>query len=167
MWIPSETHTASTDVLGRIPCLYPFRNGTESRKTLPLWKRPETHTTSTGILGRVHDISFFHNGTESRKLLPLWKRPEAHTASTDVLGRIHDLSFFHNGTESRETLPLWMHPEAHTRKRTPAPKGQHYSPPNTFAITSSTVEQKHGMAASAADMKPREAIVSKSPRKQS
>ena len=42
-----------------------------------------------------------------------------------------------------------------------------YSPASTFAIISSTVEQKHGMAASAADMKPREAIVSKSQRKQS
>lgn len=87
-------------------------------------------------------------------MLPLWMHQEMHTASTGILSRITDLSSFRNGTESQETLPLWN-------------RNQHYSPVSTFSTISSTVEQKHGMAASAADMKPREAIVSKSPRKQS
>ena len=70
--MPSETHTASTGILGRIPGLSSFRNGTESRETLPLWMPSETHTASTGILGRILGLSSFRNGTESRKLLPLW-----------------------------------------------------------------------------------------------
>ena len=104
-------------------------------------------------------------------MLPLWMHPETHTVPTGILGRITGLSSFRNGTESRpnhgKCCRCGCTRKRITHKRIPAPKGQHYSPPNTFAIISSTVEQKHGMAASAADMKPREAIVSKSPRKQS
>ena len=70
--MPSETHTASTGILGRITCLSSRRNGTESRKTLPLWRPPETHTVSTGILGRITGLSSCSNGTESRETLPLW-----------------------------------------------------------------------------------------------
>ena len=81
MWIPPEAHTASTGILGRVHDLSSFRNGTESRKLLPLWMPPEAHTASTGILGRVHDLSSFLNGTESRKTLPLWMHPEAHTGT--------------------------------------------------------------------------------------
>ena len=42
-----------------------------------------------------------------------------------------------------------------------------YSQFNTFSTTSPTVEQKQGMAASASDMKQREAIVVKSSRRES
>ena len=125
-----------------------------------MWRPPEAHTASTGILSRITGLSYFRNGSELRKMLPLWRPPEAYTASTGILSRITGLSSFRNGIESRETLPLWKRNQHY-------PRYQHYSPASTFATTSSTVEQKHGMAASAADMKPREAIVSKSPRKQS
>ena len=140
-----------------------------------MWRLPEAHTASTGILtattgilSRITGLSYFRNGSELRKMLPLWRPPEAYTASTGILSRITGLSLsritglssFRNGIESRETLPLWKRNQHY-------PRYQHYSPASTFATTSSTVEQKHGMAASAADMKPREAIVSKSPRKQS
>ena len=46
--MPSETHTASTGILGRIPGLSSFRNGTESRETLPLWLLPKAHTGTGG-----------------------------------------------------------------------------------------------------------------------
>ena len=35
-----ETYTASTGILGRIYRFSLFRNGTESRKMLPLWAQP-------------------------------------------------------------------------------------------------------------------------------
>ena len=99
----------------------------------------------------------------------MWRLPEAHTASTGILSRITGLSYFRNGTESQETLPLWKRNQHYPRyqRNQHYPRCQHYSPVSTFSTISSTVEQKHGMAASAADMKPREAIVSKSLRKQS
>ena len=125
-----------------------------------MWRPPEAHTASTDVLGLVPFLPSFRNGTELQETLPLWRLPEAHTASTGILSRITGLSSFRNGIESRETLPLWKRNQHY-------PRYQHYSPASTFATSSSTVEQKHGMAASAADMKPREAIVSKSPRKQS
>ena len=43
-----ETHTVSTDVLGRIHDLSSFRNGRELREMLPLWWLPETHTGTEG-----------------------------------------------------------------------------------------------------------------------
>ena len=134
-----------------------------------MWRLPEAHTASTGILSRITGLSYFRNGTESQETLPLWRPPEAHTASTDVLGLVPFLPSFRNGTESQETLPLWKRNQHYPRyqRNQHYPRCQHYSPVSTFSTISSTVEQKHGMAASAADMKPREAIVSKSLRKQS
>ena len=87
-----------------------FRNGSELRKTLPLWKHPETHTAATSILSRIHRFSLFRNGSESREMLPLWKHPETHTAATSILSRIHRFSLFRNGSELRKMLPLWKHP---------------------------------------------------------
>ena len=52
-----------------------FRNGSELRKTLPLWKVPETYTASTGVLSRIHRFPLFRNGSELRKTLPLWAQP--------------------------------------------------------------------------------------------
>ena len=68
-------HTASTGVLSRIHRFPLFRNGSESRKTLPLWKVTEMHTASTGILSRIHRFSLFRNGRELREMLPLWAQP--------------------------------------------------------------------------------------------
>ena len=79
--MPPETHTPSTDVLGRIHDLSPFRNGIESQETLPLWMLPETHTVSIDVLGRIHDLSSFRNGIESQETLPLWWLPETHTGT--------------------------------------------------------------------------------------
>ena len=61
--MPSETLTVSTGILSRIIGLSSFRNGTESRKLLPLWMPPETHTAFTGILGRITCLSSCRNGT--------------------------------------------------------------------------------------------------------
>ena len=91
-----------------------FRNGRESRETLPLRIGPEAHTATIGVLSRIHRFSLFRNGRELREMLPLWKVPETHTASTGVLGRIHRFPLFRNGSELRKTLPLWKVPETHT-----------------------------------------------------
>ena len=50
-----------------------FRNGTETRILLPLWKGETEGRCRTGAVERVHEESGFRNGTESRVLLPLWK----------------------------------------------------------------------------------------------
>ena len=79
--MPPEAHTASTGILNCITGLSSCRNGTESRKLLPLWIPSEAHTVSTDVLGRIHDLSSFRNGTESQETLPLWWLPETHTGT--------------------------------------------------------------------------------------
>ncbi len=51
-----------------------FRNGTETRILLPLWKGEAEGRCRTGAVERVHGESGFRNGTETWVLLPLWKR---------------------------------------------------------------------------------------------
>ena len=51
-----------------------FRNGTESRVLLPLWKGGTEGRCRTGAVERVHGESGLRNGTETWILLPLWKR---------------------------------------------------------------------------------------------
>ena len=139
-----------------------------------MWIPPEAHTASTGILNRVHDLSSFRNGTESRDLLPLWMPPETLIVSTGILSRIIGLSSFRNGTESRReregpapTGVGGIARSAYLREAALPDGSSNYSPASTLTIISSTVEQKHGMAASAADMKPREAMVANSSRRES
>ena len=67
-----ETQTASTGVLSRIRRFPLFRNGSESRKMLPLWMALETETASTGVLSRIRRFPLFRNGSELREMLPLW-----------------------------------------------------------------------------------------------
>ena len=53
-----------------------YRNGSESRNLLPLWKEdggtvPSGEPVAVALQERRH-----HNGTEKRVLLPLWKENE-------------------------------------------------------------------------------------------
>ena len=49
-----------------------YRNGTESRKMLPLWMVVQVERLLVGVLGGAVQKSGARNGTESREMLPLW-----------------------------------------------------------------------------------------------
>ena len=50
-----------------------YRNGSESRETLPLWKEAREAMPSRRSVERVRRKMMYRNGRESRKTLPLWK----------------------------------------------------------------------------------------------
>ena len=67
LWMLPETHTVSTDVLGRIHDLSSFRNGRELREMLPLWWLPETHTGTEGptLFAGQHFFDYLIDGNSS------------------------------------------------------------------------------------------------------
>ena len=50
------------------------RNGSKTRKTLPLWKRIRDGGPSTALLGMIAPVSAYRNGSKTRETLPLWRR---------------------------------------------------------------------------------------------
>ena len=60
---------------------WPYRNGTESRDLLPLWKEEEDAIRTTEPITRVHRAYnkgarkyLFRNGRKTREMLPLWHK---------------------------------------------------------------------------------------------
>lgn len=53
---------------------WPYRNGTESRPLLPLWKEEEDAIPTTEPITRVLRKYLFRNGRETREMLPLWHK---------------------------------------------------------------------------------------------
>ena len=50
---------------------WPYRNGTESRDLLPLWKEEEDAIRTTEPISRVLRKYLFHNGRKTWEMLPL------------------------------------------------------------------------------------------------
>ena len=53
---------------------WPYRNGTESRDLLPLWKEEEDAIRTTEPITRVLGKYLFRNGRKTREMLPLWHK---------------------------------------------------------------------------------------------
>ena len=53
---------------------WPYRNGTESRDLLPLWKEEEDAIRTTEPITRVLRKYLFRNGRKTREMLPLWHK---------------------------------------------------------------------------------------------
>ena len=63
--------TPTTSLLKHIPIAAPFRNGTISRDSLPLWYRASEATPTTSLLKHIPIAAPFRNGTIFRDSLPL------------------------------------------------------------------------------------------------
>ena len=50
-----------------------FRNGSEMREMVPLWKGPGESMASSEFVSMVWRKGTFHNGSKMRKTVPLWK----------------------------------------------------------------------------------------------
>lgn len=53
---------------------WPYRNGTESRDLLPLWKEEEDAIRTTKPITMVLGKYLFRNGRKTREMLPLWHK---------------------------------------------------------------------------------------------
>ncbi len=53
---------------------WPYRNGTESRDLLPLWKEEEDAIRTTEPITRVLRKYLFRNGRKTWEMLPLWHK---------------------------------------------------------------------------------------------
>ena len=53
---------------------WPYRNGTESRDLLLLWKEEEDAIRTTEPITRVLGKYLFCNGRKTREMLPLWHK---------------------------------------------------------------------------------------------
>ena len=115
-----ESHAATAPTAPNKPC----RNGTESRETLPLWKRDEGARPHRRPVERIPHRKPCHNGTESRKTLPLWKRDEGARRLRRPVERIPHRKPCHNGTELRDLLPLWKRDGKETERKSNTENGK-------------------------------------------
>ena len=53
---------------------WPYRNGTESRDLLPLWKEEEDAIRTTEPITRGLGKYLLRNGRKTREMLPLWHK---------------------------------------------------------------------------------------------
>ena len=83
------------------------RNGTESRKTLPLWIRSRKEIPLRDYAAEVTANREHRNGTKSRETLPLWTRSRRKIPLRGYAAGVTANRECRNGTKSRKTLPLW------------------------------------------------------------
>ena len=84
-----------------------YRNGSESREMLPLWKRAGEAMPSRRSVERVQRKITYRNGSESRESVPLWKGTGKATPSRRSVERVRRKMMYRNGRKMRESVPLW------------------------------------------------------------
>ena len=82
------------------------RNGTESRKMLPLWTQSRWKIPPRGYAAGVTAKRGHRNGTKSRKMLPLWMRSRKAIPLRGYAAGVTAKRGYRNGTKSQKTLPL-------------------------------------------------------------
>ena len=85
-----------------------FRNGSKSRKSVPLWQPHVAVTFAVAFLSGIVLRVPFHNGSKSRESVPLWHPHVAVTFAVAFLSCIVLRVPFRNGSKSRESVPLWQ-----------------------------------------------------------
>ena len=84
-----------------------FRNGSKSRKSVPLWQPHVAVTFAVAFLSGIVLRVPFRNGSKSRKSVPLWQPHVAVTFAVAFLSGIVLRVPFHNGSKSRNSVSLW------------------------------------------------------------
>ena len=70
---PHVTVTFAVAFLSGIVLRVPFRNGSKSRKSVPLWQPHVAVTFAVAFLSGIVLRVPFHNGSKSRNSVSLWK----------------------------------------------------------------------------------------------